>query len=153
MDRLASSAFVSDPMLAAEVAMVLDNTHYDIIHFNNGMHGWQHTEEEYKASFPAFVEVIRKHAPFAKLICATTTPLKESVVLKPGDPRPSDDRIEARNAIALEVLNQQGIEVVDLFTPMKGHSELHSDNVHFNPQGTALQGQQVAAEIGKLLTK
>jgi len=153
VDRLASSAFVSDPMLAAEIAMVLDNTHYDIIHFNNGMHGWQHTEEEYKASFPVFVEVIRKHAPSAKLIGATTTPLKESVSLKPGDPHPSDERISARNVIVLEVLKQQGLAVNDLFTPMKGHPELHSDNVHFNPQGTALQGQQVAAEIGKLLTK
>jgi lysophospholipase L1-like esterase len=141
VDRLSTSAFVSDPMLAAQIAMVLGNTHYDIIHFNNGMHGWQHSEEEYRTSYPALVETMRQHAPSAKLICATTTPLKVSVPVKPDEPRSSDERIAARNAIALEIVKPQGIAIDDLFTPMKAHPELHSDNVHFNPQGTALMGQ------------
>lgn len=153
VDRLSTSAFVSDPMLAAQIAMVLDHAHYDVIHFNNGMHGWQHSEQEYRKGYPAFVETIRRHAPSAKLICATTTPLKASVPVKPDEPRSSDERIAARNAIALEIVQPQGIAVDDLFTPMKDHPELHSDNVHFNPQGTALQGQQVASEIEKLLAK
>jgi lysophospholipase L1-like esterase len=153
VDRLSTSAFVSDPILLAQIAMVLDNTHYDIVHFNNGMHGWQHSEEEYRAGFPAFVETIRKHAPSAKLIWAATTPLKASAPVKPGDPRVSDERIAARNAIALEIVKPQGIAVNDLCTPMLGHPELHADNVHFNPKGVALQGKQVADEISKQLVK
>lgn len=153
VDRLATSAFVSDPMLAAQIAMVLDNSHYDIIHFNNGMHGWQHTEEEYRAGFPVLVETIRRHATSAKLIWAATTPLKESIPVKPGEPRSSDERIAVRNAIALEIVKTQGIVVDDLFTPMKGHPELHSDNVHFNVQGMEFQGQQVSSEIEKLMAK
>jgi len=153
VDRLSTSAFITDPMLLAQVAMVLDNTHYDIIHFNNGMHGWQHSEEEYRAGFPEFLATIRKHAPTAKLIWAATTPLKESVPVKPGEPRPSDERIASRNAIALEIVKSQGIPVDDLYAPMVGHPELHpeKDKVHFNAEGTALQGKQVAEEIGKLL--
>ena len=155
VDRLSSSAFVSDPMLLAQVAMVLDNTPYDIVHFNNGMHGWQHSEEEYRAGFPAFVETIRKHAPSARLIWASTTPLKESVPVKPGEPRPSDERIAARNTIALEIVKPQGIAVDDLYTPMVGHPELHpeKDKVHFNAQGTELLGRQVAGEIAKQMGK
>lgn len=155
VDRLSSSAFVSDPMLLAQVAMVLDNTHYDIVHFNNGMHGWQHSEEEYRAGFPAFVETIRKHAPSARLIWASTTPLKESSPVGPGEPRASDERIAARNAIALEIVKPQGIAVDDLYAPTVGHPELHpeKDKVHFNAEGTALQGKQVAEEITKQLVK
>jgi len=155
VDRLSSSAFVSDPMLLAQVAMVLDNTPYDIVHFNNGMHGWQHSEEEYRGGFPAFVETIRKHAPSARLIWASTTPLKESVPVKPGEPRPSDERIAARNTIALEIVKPQGIAVDDLYTPMVGHPELHpeKDKVHFNAQGTELLGRQVAGEIAKQMGK
>jgi lysophospholipase L1-like esterase len=151
VDRLTTSAFVSDPMLLAEIALVLDNTRYDLIHFNNGMHGFQHSEEEYRKAFPAFVETIRKHAPAAKLICATTTPLKEHLPAKPGKTVPTDERIAARNAIAVEIVKPQGIAVDDLYTPMLGHPELHADNVHFNPSGTALQGAQVASEIEKSL--
>src|SRR5215472_14441734 len=46
--RLATSRFVADPQLLKELALVLDETKFDVIHFNNGMHGWQHSEEEYR---------------------------------------------------------------------------------------------------------
>ncbi len=60
--RLASSAFVSDPVLLEQITMVLDHNHFDVIHFNNGMHGWTHSEEEYRAAFPVFLDTIRKRA-------------------------------------------------------------------------------------------
>src|ERR1700689_5014016 len=53
--RLATSRFISDPVLLQEIALVLDNTKFDIIHFNNGMHGWQHSEKEYGDAFPGFL--------------------------------------------------------------------------------------------------
>ena len=52
--RLTTSAFVSDPMFHQQIALVLDNTKFDVIHFNNGLHGWQHSEEEYRKAFPRF---------------------------------------------------------------------------------------------------
>src|ERR1700691_3563549 len=73
--RLATSRFISDPVLLQEIALVLDNTKFDIIHFNNGMHGWQHSEEEYRKAFPGFLAAIKAHAPAAKLIWANTTRL------------------------------------------------------------------------------
>lgn len=147
--RLSTSRFASDPVLRQEIALVLDNIKFDIIHFNNGMHGWQHSEEEYREAFPKIVETIRSHAPRAKLICATTTPLKES---KPANPsQASDERIAARNAIALECIKAQGIAVDDLNAPMLGHPDYHSDNVHFNNQGIQIQAAQVAAHIEPLL--
>src|SRR5271163_1521591 len=76
--RLATSRFISDPVLLQEIALVLDNTKFDIIHFNNGMHGWQHSEKEYGDAFPGFLATIRAHAPDAKLVWASTTTLKVS---------------------------------------------------------------------------
>jgi GDSL-like Lipase/Acylhydrolase family len=151
--RLATSRFISDPVLLQEIALVLENTKFDVIHFNNGMHGWQHSEEEYRKAFPAFLKAIKTHAPKAKLIWANTTTLKESKPLPPGNQtQSSDERIAARNDIALEYIKKAGIPVDDLNTLGKGHPEYHSDNVHFNDQGVALQAAQVAACIGKLLS-
>ena len=42
--RLATSRFIGDPVLLSEIKSVLDGAKFDVIHFNNGMHGWQHTE-------------------------------------------------------------------------------------------------------------
>src|ERR1700742_965094 len=44
--RLATSRFPADPMLAKEIALVLDGTRFDVIHFNNGMHGWHYSEAD-----------------------------------------------------------------------------------------------------------
>jgi hypothetical protein len=150
--RLASSAFISDPVLLKQIEMVLSQYKFDVIHFNNGMHGWQHGEKEYAQAFPKFLKTIREYAPDAKLIWADTTPLKVSPQLPPDNQtQATDERIAARNAIALKFVQAEGIPVDDLNTPMRGHPEYHIDNVHFNDQGIAIQAAQVAAEIEKQL--
>ncbi len=170
VNRLATSAFITDPMLLTEIALVLDNTKFDVIHFNNGMHGWQHSEEEYRQGFSAFLEVIREHAPHAKLIWASTTALREpggtagdrgpiageavdrgKLMVQADLLRASDARIRARNAIALEFITRANIPVDDLFALTVGRPELHNGSVHFNASGIALQADQVAAQIRKLL--
>ena len=39
--------------------MVLSQYKFDVIHFNNGMHGWQHSEKEYDQAFPRFLATIK----------------------------------------------------------------------------------------------
>ncbi len=150
--RLSSSAFISDSVLIKQIEMVLGAYKFDVIHFNNGMHGWQHSEKEYEQAFPEFLKTIRKCAPDAKLIWADTTPLKVSPTLPPGDQtQATDERIIARNVIASKFMRAEGIPVDDLNKPMRGHPEYHGDNVHFNDQGIALQAEQVTAHIKELL--
>jgi hypothetical protein len=149
--RLATSRFASDPVLLQEIALVLDNTKFDVIHFNNGMHGWQHSEAEYQKAFPELLKAIRAHAPAAKLIYATTTTLKES---KSADAlAPSDERIGERNRIALECIRGKDVAVDDLNALVRGHPEYHSDNVHFNGEGIQIQARQVAASIKPLIPR
>jgi lysophospholipase L1-like esterase len=149
--RLATSRFASDPVLLQEIALVLDNTKFDIIHFNNGMHGWQHSEKEYRQAFPKILQTIRTHAPQAKLLWATTTPLKVSPPKSPTEA--SDERIAERNAIGLECIQGQTIVVDDLNALVRGHPEYHRDNVHFNDEGIRLEAAQVAAKIEPLLPR
>ena len=152
--RLATSRFVADPVLLKEIALVLDQTKFDVIHFNNGMHGWQHSEPEYRKSFPQFLAAIRAHAPQAKLIWATTTPLRDGKgVTYDTQTEYSDERVAARNAIAAEIVTAQKIPIDDLNAAMRGHPEYHSDNVHFNSQGIQIQAAQVAAQVEKLLPR
>lgn len=150
--RLSTSRFVADQVLLKEIALVLDETKFDLIHFNNGMHGWQHSEPEYRAAFPRFLEAIRAHAPKARLIWATTTPLRDgNGVASDIQAKYSDERVAARNAIAAEIVTAQKIPIDDLNAAMRGHPEYHSDNVHFNSQGVKIQAAQVAAQVEKLL--
>ena len=150
--RLASSAFISDPVLLEQIKMVLGQYKFDVIHFNNGMHGWQHSEAEYEQSLAPLLKTVQQGAPNAKLVWANTTPLKVSPALPPDNQtQATDARIAVRNASALKFMQARGIPVDDLNTLMAGHPELHSDNVHFNDQGVTLQAEQVAGQIEKLL--
>jgi lysophospholipase L1-like esterase len=150
--RLTTSRFLADPVLLREIELVLDQMKFDVIHFNNGMHGWQHDETDYRKGFPAFLETIRAHAPKAKLIWAATTPLRDG---KGAASNPmanySNERIAARNTIAAEIASGQNIPGDDLNSPMCGHPEYYSDNVHFNTQGIQVQAGQATAAIEKLL--
>ncbi len=154
MARLATSRFVADPVLLKEIELVLGGTKFDVIVFNNGMHGWQHSETEYRQAFPKVVKGIRAHAPKAKLIWATTTPLRDRKdVTYDTKAKYSDERIAARNALAAEVVEAQKIPTVDLNAAVGGHPELHSDNVHFNGQGSQILAAQVCAAVEKLLPR
>jgi hypothetical protein len=66
--RLTTSRFVADPALLKEIESVLVGAKFDLVHFNNGMHGWQHSEAEYRKAFPKLIKTLRKHAPKAKLL-------------------------------------------------------------------------------------
>ncbi len=149
--RLATSRFVADPVLLKEIELVLDETKFDVIVFNNGTHGWQHSEAEYRKAFPKFIKTIRANAPKARLIWATTTPLRDGRgITYDTKAEYSDERIAARNTFAAEIVAVQKIPTVDLNAAVRGHPEFHSDNVHFNGQGVQILAAQVSGAIEKL---
>src|SRR5678815_6196765 len=119
--RLTTSRFVADPVLLKEIESVLSGAEFDVVQFNNGMHGWQHSEEEYRKAFPKLIKTIRAHAPKAKLLWATTTPLRNAKdVTYDTKAEYSDERIAARNALAAEVVAALKIPTVDLNAAVRG---------------------------------
>jgi hypothetical protein len=146
--RLTTSAAIGDPALIMQLYTFLSAAKFDVVHFNIGMHGWAYSEADYRKHLPELLKVIRKDAPGARLIWASTTPVR-----KDREPGPNNARIQARNEIAQTYFTGQSVPVDDLYTLMSAHSDLHTDDVHFNEEGAALQARQVAAEIEKLLTR
>ena len=148
--RLTTSKSVGDPALLAEVSLVLGQCRFDVVHFNNGLHGWGYSEEEYRKHFPELLSTIRKHAPQAKLIWATITPMRQAGkldVIAEGT-----KRVQARNKIAEEIVAREEIAVDDLYGVVRGHAEYWSaDGVHFNSQGIAAQVEQVRKRIAEAL--
>lgn len=148
--RLTTSKSIGDPALLAEVALVLGQCHFDVVHFNNGLHGWGYSEEEYQKGFPDLLATIRKHAPQAKLIWATITPMRQAGKLDVI--AENTKRVQARNQIAEAIVAPEGIAVDDLYGLVKDHPEYWSpDGVHFNAQGVAAQAEQVTKKITECL--
>ncbi len=143
--RLTTSKSLGDPALLDEVATVLKQYRFDVVHFNNGMHGWGYTEAQYARAFPKLIAIIRKGAPKAKLIWATTTPVREGEELRIA---PKTERVKARNQIAAAIVTKERIPVNDLFGLVIDHAEFSNpDGVHASPTGVSAQADQVARAI------
>lgn len=148
--RLATSKSLGDPALLDEVRLVLGQARFSVIHFNNGMHGWGYTEEEYARALPALVAVIRKGAPQARLIWGQTTPVR--VAGGQGELADRTERVRVRNAAAAKQMEQNHIPINDLFRVVIDKPKWFSkDGVHLNTQGTAALGSQVAEHVRKEL--
>lgn len=141
--RLTTSRSVVDPVFFQEIELVLGQYSYAAIHFNNGLHGWGHTEAEYAEGLGRMTSILRENAPGARLVWATTTPVRAD-----GSMGGERDRVAARNAIAAELVAKAGIPVNDLHAIAAAHPDhLAGDGVHFTDAGRAAQAEAVARAI------
>jgi hypothetical protein len=148
--RLATSKSLGDPALLDQIALILKEQPFDVIHFNNGMHGDGYTEAQYGAAIPGLLEIFRRLAPRAKLMWASTTDVRVKNNL--AEISPKTNRILERNRIAAAIMSQRNIPIDDLFSAIKDHGEYHvEDGVHFNPQGVEVLAAQVSRELERLL--
>ncbi len=149
--RLSTSKSLGDPGLLAEIALIMSYEKFDVVHFNNGLHGWGYTEEQYKKSFPDMIKTIRKYAPKAKLIWASTTPIRMGDGMTEFDSK--TERVKARNQIALEAIKGKNIKVNDLFALVENHPEYYAggDGTHLVTAGGNALIEQVAKVISETL--
>lgn len=148
--RLATSKSLGDPALLDQIALVLSENSFDIIHFNNGMHGDGYSEETYAAALPELISTLRKHASRARLIFATTTDVRERNNLERVHTK--TERMIQRNQLIAAFAKRENIAVNDLFEVVRDHPELHAaDGVHMTEKGYEALAGPVVREVRKLL--
>jgi len=151
--RYATSLFLSNPDYLSELSVLLKRYQFDVIHINNGLHGWDYSEEEYKAGLSELLATIKQCAPEAKVIWCMTTPVRVAKDVAQIETE-KNNRVIERNRIAAEIMQQQEIPVDDLYAAVIDHPEYFSDDgVHFNGKGQGTQGEQVAKSIEKHLSE
>ncbi|MCX8037780.1 MAG: SGNH/GDSL hydrolase family protein [Candidatus Sumerlaeia bacterium] len=135
----------------------LGDTHWDVIHFNWGLHDLKIMEDgkhqvpldQYEKNLRDLVGRLKKTG--AKLIWASTTPVPEG---KLNPPRSNADVI-AYNAIAKKIMDENGVAIDDLYAfALPRLKEIQRPaNVHFTAEGSKALAQQVAASILNALGK
>lgn len=139
----ATSCSSGDPRLSEQLHLFFETAPtFRVIHFNNGMHGWDYSEAAFSAGLPGMIREIRKESRGSQLIWASITPVR-----KDKSDGATNARVDARNAAALALMKREGIAVDDQHALMEGHGDLHLDDVHFNDQGSEIEGNQASASI------
>ncbi|TWU44197.1 Alpha-L-fucosidase [Novipirellula aureliae] len=133
---------------------------WDVIQFNIGLHDLKYisankldkqngkqvtTLQEYQKNLDEIVGYLKKLAPEAKLIFATTTPVPEG---EPG--RFAGDAVKY-NKVAEEVMSKYPeITINDLYSFTKPNQQVwwnKPGDVHYKPEGRSAQGDEVARII------
>ncbi len=139
----------------ARIDAWLGDQHWDVIHFNWGLHDLkimpdgrhQVSRKDYESNLRHLVDRLKQTG--ATLIWASTTPVPEGdlrPLRKPGD-------VQAYNAIAAKVMVENGIVINDLYKfALPRLKEIQQPaNVHFFDRGSALLAAEVVVHIEKAL--
>ncbi|WP_437231019.1 SGNH/GDSL hydrolase family protein [Planctomicrobium sp. SH661] len=148
--RLTTSKCVSDPTFNDDLLVLLKQYKFAAIHFNNGLHGWGFTEDQYRDGLKETLTLLKENSQGAKIIWTTTTPMRDTADLSKMQEMTA--RVIERNRLADELTKGQEIVTDDLFELVKDHPEWQSpDGVHFNGQGNEAMARQVADSVLKVL--
>lgn len=115
----------------------------DAILFNNGLHGWHLSNEEYEKHYDEMLLFLLK----------TKKPI--FVVLSTDDitNQNRNEIVKARNEIAKVLAQKYNLPVIDLHTVAINNSECHiPDGVHFNATGYELLAKCILESLSKNLS-
>jgi sialate O-acetylesterase len=131
---------------------------YDVIHANMGLHGWPEGRIKpgtFEPLTKAYIEVIRKMCPNAKIIWASSTPVLSG---KEGVPNELDPVINAniqeQNRMAAKVMAEMNVPINDLYALVIGKLDLAKggrDKFHWTEPGRKIMGEKVVKAIREQL--
>ena len=159
VDKLCGSRCAGDPVLTAEIDLAtgpLNGYKYDVIHFNNGLHGGcndtQISLDVYKKGIEDIISVLRRNQPQAKIVMVTSTYMS----LKGDESFVIDEEVNAfvleRNAFLREFAKENGFLLNDLYALTAGNPAFRqTDGIHFDASSAGKLAKHVASYIEKLL--
>ena len=134
----ASSYCVTSPSYMKLLEVQLDEAPYAVVHFNNGLHSLGTPTDDWAKAFEAALKLIRRKQPNAKIVWATSTPLKStSLTAKARELNAAGAKVVARLG---------GIETNDLFALLDplDREKNWSDVYHHRPHVRRMAAEQVA---------
>lgn len=153
VDSIATSKGIDHPFYKEEIDLFARQFgfEYQAIHFNNGLHGWHLSPEEYEKLYEEKVLWLMERFPNAKLALVTST----AVVISGEDHRVDperDKKVSAYNAAVWRIAEKYGLPVDDLYpTSVAMQKWRGGDSHHFNEAGKAGQAKIVGDFLLKLM--
>jgi len=145
-----SNAFSQSEHYNKLLVQALAHGPYDVIHFNMGLHGWkpgQIKDGTFEPLTKAYIEVIRKEQPNAKIIWASTTPV--TVKGKPTELDPEiNPLIIENNRKAAKVMKEMNVPINDFYSLLVDKLDLaRGDQFHWNKPAYDLLAKAAADSI------
>jgi len=149
-----------DPKADAVIRQGASIADFKVIFFNNGLHSlsWtpeKATDQEVADTTRSIVRGFKQGAPQAKLFWIATTPhtTRRTEPSKPVDSLGEKNPVVLRiNKIAEQVMKEEGIEVIDVYTPLAARLDLAAgDEYHWTSPAYKIISDAIVAKTTDLL--
>jgi len=138
-----TSRGIVDPVFFTEIKNIIKHHKFEVIHFNNGLHGCDYTSIQYETGLKELITVLEKHGRGAELNGAPSTRVLHGFTGWKTDEF-NQRLIETRNKILVKICLEENIEVDDLYEVTKDHTKWFSDDkIHYNEDGYKELSKQV----------
>lgn len=143
VDYIATSYAVDCPFYNNLIESFADDSKYDIIHFNHGLHGMHMTTDVYEK---AMDELTEKLCRFGKVIAVTST---KTYAPDTDTPTAHNPRVLERNEAVRRIAKKYALTVDELYTVSEGVSitDYSKDGTHFADAGYEALSESVAASV------
>jgi len=148
--KFTTSRSMGDPALIEQLKTVFFSFKFDIICFNNGLHGVEYTDEEYSQYIPEVFKLFTGSNPGVKLLWVNTTArrIKDNVTAY----EEKNQGVINRNMAVENFTKSKGIPLIDFYSLSVSNPDYYeSDGIHFNKEGVEKEARCISEEIIKTI--
>ena len=147
--KFTTSKSLGDPIFIKQLESVLMLCDFDIISFNNGLHGADYPIEEYAEFVPIAYKLLKENTK-KSVIWVNSTAIREKDNINEFAPR--NQQIIERNKYLSDFTNDNNIILVDFYSKTANDIKYYSnDGVHFNGEGVNVEAELVTQKILEIL--
>ena len=141
IDMIAASRAVDNTDFLRELNYVLQKTSYDLIHFNNGLHGFHLGIEEYAAGYEVVLKRIIEKGKNAEIVLGLSTAVGSEHYVK-------NEVIYQRNRVVADLAERYHLRLNDLYTITNGRQNLQNeDGIHYGEEGCKMLARTVCETV------
>lgn len=149
--KFTTSRSLGDPALIEQFKTLFFSYKFDIISFNNGLHGVDYTDQQYSQYLPVVYRLFTESNHGFRLIWVNTTAIRIKDDISRFDER--NKGIINRNKAVEKFTRKNGITLIDFYSLSASHPEFYeSDGVHFNREGVETEARAISDGILKILS-
>jgi hypothetical protein len=139
-DGFGTSKAIDNPCFKPSVDLfIAQQSSCDVILFNNGLHGWHLSEEEYEKHYDDMLQFLVKKEKPTYVLLSTDVIGNQS----------RNETVVKRNEVAKKLAQKYQLPVIDLHTVAINNPERHiPDGVHFDEAGYTLLAKCILESIG-----
>ncbi len=141
-DFICSSRSIDGELYKKETYMYASYCKYDVIFFNNGLHGGHMDTDTYEKNCEEVIKELSLMQKDAKILLGLSTPVTNGE--KKDEYKPFNDKVIERNEAIKRISKKLGLTLIDNYTLLDKNLEVKlNDGYHYTEEGSEIFAKNI----------